>query len=255
MMPTDPKQAVPQDVYNRDYYLHCRHGSNEFIESGGKTLSPIHERILTMARPEPGRDILDVGCGCGELVIQAVLRGASAIGLDYAEAAHSLAQEAARKMGVNAEFILGDVSALPDRKFDAIILADVVEHLYQDQLDRLYSDLHGRLKPDGSLIIHTWPNRWHTEGTYPMARFFLGLAGIKKPKSPRKPHDEIMHVNEQSIFSLRRDLARAGYVSTIWVEHPMPEKASRVYRFAHAAPVIRNFFADHLFATAKPALP
>jgi len=138
-------------------------------------------------------------------------------------------------MGVDAEFIL----------------ADVVEHLYQDQLDKLYEDLHGRLKPDGTLIIHTWPNRWHTEGTYPIARFFLGLAGIKKPKSPRKPHDEIMHVNEQSIFSLRRDLTRVGYSPEIWVEHPMPEKASRLYRFTHSAPVIQNFFADHIFAVAK----
>lgn len=252
--PSEPEELVPvpQDVYTREYFLHCRHGADEFAKSGGGELSPIHARLLGFARPAPGRRILDVGCGCGELVIHAALLGATAVGVDYAEAAHTIAVETAARLRATARFHLGDVSTLPEERFDAVILADVVEHLHQHQLDRLYADVRARLEPGGELIIHTWPNRWHTCYAYPAARLLLSLVGIRKPKSPRKPHDEIMHVNEQSVFSLRRDLKRAGFRARVWQEHPIPPGAGLLYRVAHEAPIVRLFFADHLFAIATP---
>jgi 2-polyprenyl-3-methyl-5-hydroxy-6-metoxy-1,4-benzoquinol methylase len=261
MQPSVPA-PVPESVYTEDYFLHARHGADEFVRSGGREISPIHAKILDLAEAREGRRILDVGCGCGELVIHAALRGAEAVGVDYAEAAHRIALETAARLGVGtdrkipgrgaARFIKGDVSELPEETFDAIILADIVEHLHQHQLDRLYRDLRKRLTPGGRIVIHTWPNRWHTEYSYPIARLLLKLVGIEKPKSPRKPHDEIMHVNEQSILSLRRDLRRAGFAPRIWIEHLNPPDAGFLYRAAHGWPGLRLFFADHLFAVATP---
>ena len=242
---------VPQDVYTVEYYLTKRGGSNEFQESGGADLSELATRLLAMAEPGPGRRLLDVGCGCGELVIHATMQGAEAVGIDYADAAYELAVEAARRLGVDATFLKRDVSELPDGPFDAIVMADVVEHLHQHQLDKLYADSRRRLAPGGTLVVHTWPNRWHTTYAYPVTRLLLGLMGIKKPKSPRKPHDEIMHVNEQSVWSLRRDLRKAGFLPRIWLEHRMPVESSLAYRVVHEAPGLRLLFADHLFAVAK----
>ena len=245
-------EEVPSDVYTREYFLTKRHGADEFTASGGVELAPIHARMLAMADPRPGRRILDVGCGCGELVIHAAMQGADAVGVDYAEAAHQLAVETSERLGVDATFLRRDVSDLPDGPFDAILMADIIEHLYQHQLDKLYADIRERIAPDGIVIVHTWPNRWHTTYTYPVARLLLMLVGVKKPKSPRKPHDEIMHVNEQSVWSMRRDLKRAGFSPRIWLEHPMPAEPGLVYRFVHGAPIIKLFFADHLFAVAEP---
>lgn len=241
---------VPAEVYTREYFLTKRHGADEFQASGGAVLSPIHRRLLNWAAPGPGRKILDVGCGCGELVIHAALAGAEATGLDYSEAALALAREAAGRLGARARFHLGDVSELPPNQYDAILIADVVEHLHQHQLERLYQDLSARLAPGGRLIIHTWPNRWHTEFAYPIARILLMPFGVKKPAIPRKPHDEIMHVNEQSLWSLRHDLRSAGYRAEVWLEHVIPNTAGLLYRATHSWPMLRLFFADHLFAFA-----
>lgn len=248
---TEKVSPVPQNVYNRDYFLHKRLGSDEFVNSGGRILSLIHSRILEYAEPGHGRKILDIGCGCGEIVIHAALRGAYAVGVDYAEAAHEIAVETARSLDADAKFYLGDVNSLPEESFDAVILSDIIEHLYSEQLYKFYTDIRTRLNPEGRLIIHTWPNRWHTEYTYPIVRFLLGIVGVKKPASPRKPHDEIMHVNEQSVFSLWYDLRRAGYRAKIWLEHSMPDNASFLYRFTHTAPILKLFFADHIFAIAQ----
>ena len=242
---------VPQDVYTTEYFLTKRGGADEFQESAGAKLSELAARLLAMAEPGPGCRLLDVGCGCGELVIHATMQGADATGIDYADAAHEIAVETSRRLGVEATFLKRDVSDLPDGPFDAIVMADIVEHLYQHQLDKLYAAARERLAPGGTLIVHTWPNRWHTTYSYPVTRLHLLLVGIKKPRSPRKPHDEIMHVNEQSAWSLRRDLRRAGFSPKIWLEHPMPTEPSLVYRVAHEAPGLRLLFADHLFAIAK----
>ena len=250
---------VPESVYTEEYFRSCRHGADEFARSGGRELSPIHAKILDLADARQGRRILDVGCGCGELVMHAALRGAEAVGVDYAEAAHRIAVETADRLGIPgpgaARFVLGDVSALPKGTFDAVILADVVEHLHRHQVERLYRDLRDRLAPGGRIVIHTWPNRWHTEYSYPIARLLLKLIGIDKPKSPRKPHDEIMHVNEQSVLSLRRDLRRAGFRARVWIEHTILVDAGFIYRAAHRAahfwPIIKLFFADHLFALGE----
>lgn len=239
---------LSQDVYTRDYFLHKRLGADEFTESGGRILSPIHARILEYAAPAPGKKIMDVGCGCGEIVIHAALHGAYAVGVDYAKAAHEIAVETASNLGANAKFYLGDINSLPDESFDAVILSDIIEHLYPVQLQKLYADIYTRLNPEGRLIIHTWPNKWHTEYAYPIARFLLGVVGIKKPRSPRKPHDEIMHINEQSIFSLWYNLQKAGYRSKIWLEHLMPDNAGFIYKFTHTVMPIKLFFADHIFA-------
>ncbi len=237
-------------VYSREYFLHCRQGADEFVESGGRKLSPIHQKILSLAEPGPGKKILDIGCGCGELVIHAALAGAEATGIDFAPAAHELAVTAARTIGVKARFLLGDVADLPDEKFDVVILADVVEHLHHGQLLNLYRGIHSRLNTAGRLIIHTWPNRWHTEYTYPLVRLLLALFGVRKPLRPRRPHDEVMHVNEQSLLSLRQDLRDSGFLPQIWLEHPA-ENATLFYRLIHNLPGVRIFFADHLFVVAK----
>jgi cyclopropane fatty-acyl-phospholipid synthase-like methyltransferase len=247
---------VSSDVYTREYFLHCRQGADEFVKSGGKELSAIHKRILDLAEPAEGKRILDIGCGCGELVIHSALRSAEVVGVDYSADAIALAKDAAEKilddnLQSKAHFFLGDVSELPSEKFDSIILADVVEHLTDNQLNKLFSDIRNSLNNDGKVIIHTWPNRLHTEYTYPVARMLLSIIGIKKPKSPRKPHDEIMHINEQSPFSLKRRLISAGFMPTVWVEHIMPQNAGFFYRFFHSAPILKLFFADHIFAVAE----
>ena len=245
--PPDPA-PVPADVYTREYFLHKRQGADEFAASGGRALSPIHARLLSLAAPAPGRRILDVGCGCGELTIHAALAGADATGIDYAPDAHALAVETAAKLGARARFLLADVAHLPDETFDVALLADIVEHLHPHQLRALYAALRERLSADGMIVVHTWPNRWHTEYAYPVARLLLALFGIRKPKSPRQPHDEIMHVNEQSPRSLRRDLEERGFRVKVWLEHPSPAGAGVIYRLAHGAPLVKLFFADHIFA-------
>jgi SAM-dependent methyltransferase len=61
----------------------------------------------------PGR-ALDLGCGTGASVLYLASRGWEAVGLDFAPEAVAAATENARRAGVSATFVLGDVSRLDE---------------------------------------------------------------------------------------------------------------------------------------------
>lgn len=105
-----------------------------------------------------GKRFLDIGCGMGTFTLEAATRGAIAVGLDLAPAGIAAAQRVAREEGVgNASFTLADAAVLPfrTRSADVVIAADFTEHLDDDTLHRVFSDLARVTRNGGTLIIYT----------------------------------------------------------------------------------------------------
>jgi 2-polyprenyl-3-methyl-5-hydroxy-6-metoxy-1,4-benzoquinol methylase len=255
---------IPPDVYTREYFLQDRKGSGEFVNTGGYQLCPQHIKAMRLAEIHKGQIVLDVGCGCGELTFHSALRGAQAIGIDYSPAAVALAEEALRHFPhpivERTHFILATAEHLELRKIvpeagvDVVFLMDVLEHLHPWQIRDLYRELSLILKPNGRIVCHTWPNRWHTTYTYPLMRLVLRLVGIHKSREVREKHDEIMHVNEQTLWSVWRDATRAGFKTKVWMEHGS-SNASRflgrvIYAIFHYWPPLSYFFADDIWCVA-----
>ena len=260
-------RPVPPDTYTREYFLKDRKGSAEFVNSHGHRLCSQHLKALELAEIREGDLVLDIGCGCGELTIHSAVRGAQSIGIDYAAAAISLAGEALTHFSIvvqdRVSFVLdaperGDLTTLvPKEGVNTAFLMDVLEHLHPWQVEALYRQLYAVLKPGGRIICHTWPNRWHTNYTYPLVRWLLGSVGIKKRREVREKHDEIMHVNEQSIWSVWRDATRAGFKPRVWMEHETLHSSCLLrkgtYTIFHKFPPLSFLFADDIWCVAtKP---
>lgn len=256
-------KPVPPEVYTQKYYLTDTVASAEFAKSRGRKLCAKHARALELSGIKEGDRVLDVGCGCGELTIHSAMRGARAIGIDYAPSAVDLAAEALRDFSPEIQetvrFLLAsaeDCEIIESERegFDRIFLLDVIEHLHPWQIDRLYGRLYRALKPGGNIICHTWPNRWHTVYFYPLVYRIFRIFGIHKPNEPRLEHDEVMHVNEQSVWSVWRDFRRAGFKTRIWMEHDSLVGSNVVwgwiYRFFHQVLPFSLFFADHIWCIA-----
>ncbi len=268
MKPTDStrrEQPVSPDLYTEEYFTTACEGYDEFLATEGQQLSRRLAAAFELAAVEPGMRVLDVGCGRGEILIHCVELGAEVHGLDYAPVALKLAEEALAKAGVEeANLSLADAKHLPyaSGHFDRVLMFDVVEHLHPWELHQAMREVHRVLKPDGRFIIHTAPNIWYDRYAYPIVRWFRRLIGqgAQYPKNPRAflvDHNQDVHVNEQSWWSLKRALQAAGFRGKVWLDSPPQNRQENIIlalvrRLLFGVPPLRWFFEREVFAVAVP---
>ncbi len=256
--------GVPSVFYDKEYFLSVCEGYQEFLSSEGDYLSRRLAEALSVAGIAAGMKVLDVGCGRGEVLLHTTRMGAKAYGIDYARVAVQLSRQIASRDAQELEHSIAVYQAnaclLPfdDGVFDRILMLDIVEHLYEAELDRALSEARRVLKPGGRIIIHTAPNVWYDRYAYPVVRLVRMLIGEGEsyPKNPRAliPANLHVHVNEQSMLSLRRSLLRAGFHNLrVWVSSPPQNRqenvAFRVARwFLFGFPPFSWFFEREVFA-------
>ncbi len=259
------RDSVPQDLYTEEYFLTACEGYDEFKASEGQQLSRRLKAAFEIAAIEPGMKVLDVGCGRGEILRHCAELGAHAFGIDYAVVAVNMSQEivagtldAPGKTGVAQS----DAKKLPfpSGSFDRVLMFDVVEHLYPWELHEALLEVQRVMKPGGRFIVHTAPNVWYDRYAYPVVRAFRTILGQgeKYPANPRAflvNQNQEVHVNEQSMLSMRRTLEKAGFQAKVWLDSPPQGRQNPVMidlmRFAvfKLAP-FRWFFEREVFAVA-----
>jgi ubiquinone/menaquinone biosynthesis C-methylase UbiE len=265
--PTSEAEATKQkpvspDLYTESYFLTACEGYDEFVASEGEHLSRRLKAAFALASVAPGMKILDVGCGRGEILRHCAKLGADAYGIDYAIVAVQLSQDVVENTTGKTGVSQADAKRLPfaAHAFDRVLLFDVVEHLHPWELHEALLEIRRVLKDDGHLIIHTAPNVWYDRYAYPLVRAFRILLGqgSKYPANPRAflvDVNQHVHVNEQSLLSMRRTLSKAGFKGRIWLESPPQgwqnnSPISLLRRAVFAAPPFRWFFQREVFAVA-----
>ena len=81
------QQPVPSTLYTEEYFRTACEGYDEFNTSEGEHLSRRLAAAFELAEVTPGMQVLDVGCGRGEILRHCAQLGADAYGIDYAAVA------------------------------------------------------------------------------------------------------------------------------------------------------------------------
>lgn len=259
-----PPPTVAPEVYDEEYFCHACGGADRWRESDGARVDDIYPGSIRKSGLEPGDVLVDIGTGRGELLAVAAKVGATrAIGVEYAPAAVAMAKKTIAAFGVGdvAEVILGDARAipLPDHTADVVTLLDVVEHLSPDELARTLREAHRLLKPGGRILIHTFPTRTIYDVTYRWLRAVSPRRRRTWPVQPRNQYELQMHVNEQSLWSLRRSMRAAGFRDArvelggfVYVDHLPDARAKRAQRVLARVPIaaVRALGASDLWGEA-----
>lgn len=234
--------AVPPEIYDDTYFQQCCAGHEEWVASGGATFSGLYSGVLRRARLGEGDVVLDVGAGRGELLAVAIEMGASrAVGVEYSASAVAMAEHtlATHDITDRAEIIHGLSWEIPleDSSVDLAMMVDIVEHLTPKELEATLREVHRVLRPGGRVLAHTLPNRLIYDVTYRWQRLLWPGRRKRWPSEPRLDLERQMHVNEQTVGSLRDMLATTGYdpidVSLgEWIHdaHVPDDKAKALYR-------------------------
>jgi demethylmenaquinone methyltransferase/2-methoxy-6-polyprenyl-1,4-benzoquinol methylase/phosphoethanolamine N-methyltransferase len=125
--------------------------------SGGR-LADILKATLDAAELQPADRLVDVGCGTGQLAVEAaraLSTTGDVLGIDATPGMIHLARDRARQQGSSAQFKVGIAEALPlpDEWADAVTSSYFFHHLPPDVKPQAMTEMWRVLKPGGRLIV------------------------------------------------------------------------------------------------------
>jgi ubiquinone/menaquinone biosynthesis C-methylase UbiE len=156
------------------------------------TIHPWHRTVERLLPDLNGSKVLEVGCGRGDfsLWLAAKYPHATIIGVDFSEAAITIAADKQRAELSNVSFAVGDAEDLKFgcSMFDYVVSCECLEHVRHP--DRMAREIARVLKPEGKFILTTenyfngmflaWVVCWLNgnafdsgSGTQPCEHFFL----------------------------------------------------------------------------------
>ena len=118
-----------------------------------------HLRRMTMdqALIKPGDNVLDVGCGTGEVTLLAKTRAkdGKVYGIGPAPEMIAVARNKAARKGLEIDFRVGVIESLPftDASIDVVTSSLMMHHLPDDLKVRGLAEIYRVLRPGGHLLI------------------------------------------------------------------------------------------------------
>lgn len=186
-----PEPAVLDRLYEVAYY-------DEVREYTGRYMEKWRARVLEVESLSEAGRLLDVGCGAGAFLLNAVARGWDAWGLEVSHSAVASLPEPARSRAV-----VGTLEAcpFPGATMDVLTLFDVIEHVRAPV--EFLDAARGPLK-NGGLLVITTPD-----------------AGSWKAKIKRRfwryfEFDRYLHLYHFSARTLALAIEKCGFQVTHW---------------------------------------
>ena len=118
----------------------------------GKFVRPMYRTVLEEALSLPWRDVLDIGCGNGNL-LAALLEARSEANYHGVDLSPNMAAEARRRLGDGVSIQVGDAEHLPcaSASFDLLICNAVFHHCTAPET--ALAEMGRVLRPGGTLVL------------------------------------------------------------------------------------------------------
>lgn len=115
------------------------------------------DHILRKLNPQPGRTLLDIGCGWGTLMLRAAKTyHLHVVGITLSKEQFKLVSDRIEAEHLNdvAEILYMDYRELDREPFDYITSVGMFEHVGKENLEEYFKDVAKLLKDDGVALIH-----------------------------------------------------------------------------------------------------
>jgi 2-polyprenyl-3-methyl-5-hydroxy-6-metoxy-1,4-benzoquinol methylase len=193
----------------------------------------IHQKILQLINKN--QTILDIGCATGYLGAEIKKKGNRVYGVEISE---KMAKEAKKILD---EIVIGNIEEIelpwPEKFFDIIICADILEHLFDPE--KVLISLKRYLKDNGLLIVSI-PNvaNWSIRKELLFGRFNYQAKGLL---------DE-GHVKFFTYDSAKKMIERAGYkTKEVDLNITLPKILWKINKILKIIPPVAKKYFPKLF--------
>ena len=192
------------------------------------------KNLVTNYGIAPPGTILDIGCSIGTFAIEFALDGYCSIGLDLDPKALSCGRILSEKEGCKPEWICSDAGDFKlKKKVDMVICFDLLEHLDDKTIAKMFECIRKNLKQDGVFVFHTFPTQFD-HLFYRNAIACLPLLLFRKLS--HKSFEKIVNWYAKlldSYFFLRYGKVHKDIIKN--TVHPNPLSPDRVKKFLNSA--------------------
>ncbi len=130
----------------------------------------IHRTLLEQAELADGQDVLEIGCGTGELALLAArsYRSARVVGVDPDPLALQRARRKAARAGVGVRWEQASAASLPlpDGSVDRVLSSLMLHHLDDADTARALAEARRVLRPGGRLHLVDMAEHGHGPGAH-----------------------------------------------------------------------------------------
>ncbi|HUO97938.1 MAG TPA: class I SAM-dependent methyltransferase [Rhizomicrobium sp.] len=182
-------------------------------------LANIQAALLDFAAPEPGMNVLDIGCGCGltSLALAEAVTPGSVTGLDVSAPMLDMARRAAAEAALDVRFVESDAAIHPFRPEYDLVFSRFGVMFFADPV-AAFANIRGALKPGGRLAFSCWramqENPW-TGAPFEAAR---ALLPPQPPAVPGAP-GQFAFADGDRVASI---LGKAGFSNVAVVRRDLP---------------------------------
>lgn len=213
-------KQVPAKKYDASYYE-----NNYFFDYNRKVrledYGDVPKRMSEMLPLKKIDTIIDFGCGVGSLVFYLSLKyKCNTIGIDYSKDAIKICQKNKKTFIQNNKadqkkviFLNKSITELsPFKNIKAIYLQDVIEHLYDKEIDKMLEKFQTWNRDGIYLILHT-DNNLYLQYLRPLEDLIsLLLHKTTREAINRRNQYEIeRHINLMTVNQVKRKLLKQGF--------------------------------------------
>ena len=115
-------------------------------------------KVLQLLAPQPEDRVLDMGCGWGTITFSLAPAVQEVLGIDFSKEAIDRCRARLERDRIhNVDLRLGeaDSTGLGEATVDAVVAADLFEHLYPDDSEAVAAEAFRVLRPGGRLAVWT----------------------------------------------------------------------------------------------------